>query len=108
MENNNLIYIESFMKPVRRMLEFTAETFMTTDGEVLQSRPYSIYPPMEEFVDNIPLLNVYGQKIYNDFMENKFHQREEEFNCCDFEENNVVEEEEEEDNGDIRCDYSDL
>lgn len=101
---NNLIYIESFMKPVRRMLEFTAETFVTPDGEVLQRRPYSIYPPMEEFVDGIPLLNVYGQKIYNDFMENKYCQRED--NCCDFEESDIIEEEE--DNGDIRCDYSDL
>lgn len=50
-------------KPVKTMVENIEQIFYHIDGEIERYYLYNIYPG--PYVDNKPLFNAYGQKIYN-------------------------------------------
>lgn len=58
----------SIFKPVREMAEYEEKVIYYPNGDMITFFTYSLFP--DGLVDNIPLFNSYGQKIYNIFMEN--------------------------------------
>ena len=56
------------VRPVRDMLEYEEHIVYKPNGDMNVFYTYSLFP--SNLTDGIPLLNAYGQKIYNDFIEN--------------------------------------
>lgn len=54
-------------KPVRTMTEYDEEIIYYPNGGINVFFTYSLFPG--GMTDNVPLLNAYGQKIYNDFLD---------------------------------------
>lgn len=54
------------LKPVRDMVENEMQFFWYPDGSFTAEYIYNIFSP--DMPDNISALNVYGRKIYNDYM----------------------------------------
>lgn len=68
-KESNLTEIkQTLWKPVRMMLENETIYTFYANGDLIARRTYSVYP--KKMVDDIPLLNVYGQKILNEVREN--------------------------------------
>lgn len=65
------------MKPIRDTLETQASIVWYDNGDMDRITTYNVYPPY--MVDNIPALNVYGQKIYNMLIQQLTTQQEEDF-----------------------------
>lgn len=65
------------MKPIRDTLETQASIVWYDNGNMDRVTTYNVYPPY--MVDNIPVLNVYGQKIYNMLIQQLTTQQEEDF-----------------------------
>ena len=61
----NLIYQDDFIKPVRTLTEEHSVVEAYDDGTFKRYTISTIFPDASELVDGIPLLNVYGQYIYN-------------------------------------------
>lgn len=61
---NNVDKLEiTSVKPVRSMTEYIQQIEYASNGDLQAYFTYSIFPG--NHVDNIPLLNVYGQQVYN-------------------------------------------
>lgn len=57
----------TIVKKVREMDEYILEFTLFKNNDLTVRRIYSIYP--KYLIDNIPALNVYGQKILNNLQE---------------------------------------
>jgi hypothetical protein len=68
------------------MIEEEESVFWYENGDMERITTYCVFPPI--LVDNIPALNVYGQKMYNNFCaesSNNDNNSDEEINLDDFE-----------------------
>lgn len=62
---NNLKQVElTLLKPVREMIQQKEKIIWYNDGRMDRFYTYDVFPYHN--IDNIPLFNIYGQKIYND------------------------------------------
>lgn len=69
-KNSNLTKITNrIIKPVHSMVENILEYTYYPNGDLIVRNIYSVYPPNN--VDNTPVLNVYGQKMLNNFLKEK-------------------------------------
>lgn len=65
----NLPQISSpLIKPIRSIPLYEAEITWYDNGNMERVTTYHTYPPY--MVDNIPVLNAYAQKLYNNFTNN--------------------------------------
>jgi hypothetical protein len=60
-----LIYKQTYYKPVRRMLDENLVVEAYSDQSVRRYKINTVYQDVSQYVDGIPLLNIYGQWIYN-------------------------------------------
>lgn len=66
----DLHYINSYLqKPIRDVPEYEQEIVWSDDGSIQRNYTYNIYS--NNAIDGLNLLNVYGQKLYNDFCKTK-------------------------------------
>lgn len=77
--NEDPDYIDLFfIKPVRsEMIENEMRIRIYSNGDVERQYKYNVFPP--SLIDGTPLLNVYGQQIYND-LTHRLSQRMENLN----------------------------
>ena len=65
----NLPLIESsIVKPIRETTEYKTNIIWYDNGDMERKTIFSTYPAY--MIDNIPPLNVYAQKMYNNFLTN--------------------------------------
>lgn len=62
--------VSYIQKPVRSMMENQMEFTYYANGDMTARTIYNVFPP--KFIDNFAPLNVYGQKILNDILRNKY------------------------------------
>ena len=67
---NPLVYQQTYFKPVRSMREYDLVVEAYLDQSVKRYKTNTVFADLSEYVDRIPLLNVYGQWIYNSLMQN--------------------------------------
>ena len=73
--NQNFPKLEAvLLRPTRDMLEYEEHIVYYPNGDMQVYYTYSVFP--NNLVDNIPLFNAYGQKIYNDFIDNYIEETE--------------------------------
>ena len=53
-------------KPIRSAIEYEEQIIWYNNGDMDRFFTYSIFPYVN--IDNQPLFNIYGQKVYNDFL----------------------------------------
>lgn len=68
-QNSGLPSIHSpITTPIRDSIDNEVDVIWYDNGDMKRTTIYSTYPP--QMIDNIPPLNIYGQKIYNQFLLN--------------------------------------
>lgn len=65
----NYTTIDLYTPTKNGMIKSEETLVLFEDGDAIRYYNYSVYP--QNNIDNKPLLNAYGQKIYNDIMEVK-------------------------------------
>jgi len=78
MKNKPKIYKQVYYKPVRRLIEEELNVEVYIDQSVKRYKTNTIFPDYAQCIDGIPLLNVYGQWIYNSLTQIKEENNEEE------------------------------
>lgn len=73
-----LIYHQEYTKPVRSMMEYTLNIDVYSDQSVQRYLTNTIFQDPSFYIDGMPLLNVYGQWIYNSLTQVKDDLPEEE------------------------------
>lgn len=74
-KDNNLPKVElTISRPVRNMIEYEEKLVYYPDGKLDRFYTYMVFPYRN--VDGTPLLNVFAQKAYSDFMEKRKEKKE--------------------------------
>lgn len=68
LENPKFLQLD-LMKPSRETIEYEEIMIWHENGNMDRYFTYSVFPYNN--IDNTPLFNFYGQKVYNDFLRDK-------------------------------------